>query len=116
MAHPNKSSSQTPAYLQGSPIGQVLTWAAKRKGLSNNQKSGAEQRPPHDESKTRRCAVIEEASTGTSDAMEDAPGEKCPVEAQSNTKPAAGQERHSEAHDWSLARRIVMAGIICLYT
>ena len=39
-----------------------------------------------------------------------------PVEVQSNTKEASRHERHNEAHDWTLTRRILVAGIICLST
>jgi hypothetical protein len=96
------------AYLQGSPIGQLFTWVTKI--MTNNS---------HEDPSSRRggSKTIEEASSGTSSATKGAPGEDYPVELQrSERKEEPGQQRHNEAHDWTLTRRIAVASIICLYT
>jgi hypothetical protein len=114
MTRPREASSNGTAYVQGSPIGQLWTWATKLKGLSGGKGCRAKPSSPDDENESGRCAVIREVSIGTS---KSAHGERHPTEVQrSEPGEACGHERHSEGHDWGLARRIVVAGIICWYT
>lgn len=109
-----EASSHGPAYVQGSPIGQLWTWATKPKGLSDDKGRRTEPSSPDDENESGRCAMIQEVSIGT---CKSAHGEGNPIEVQrSEPGEACGHERHSEAHDWGLARRIFVAGIICWYT
>jgi hypothetical protein len=113
MTRPREASSHGPAYVQGSPIGQLWIWATGRKGLSNDENRRAKPFSPNDEGKSGRCAAIQEASIG----IKSAPREEHAVEVQrSEPGEVYGHERHSEAHDWGLARRVVVAGIICWYT
>jgi hypothetical protein len=110
-SQPQRAFSYPPTYLQSS---QLFTWVTK--SLSNDKDSHADPSSCNDERNGSRRDVVDEASMETSGVIKDAPGAEYPVETQSNVEEASRHERHSEAHDWSLARRVVVAGIICLYT
>jgi hypothetical protein len=117
-SQPQRAFAYPPTCLQSSPAGQLFTWVTK--SLLNDKDSHADPSSRNDERNgSRRDVVDEEASTTTSGAIEVAPGEEYPaeVEALRDTKEQTSQDgRHNEAHDWILTRRIVVAGIICLYT
>jgi hypothetical protein len=108
------SISYTPPYLKSSPAGQLLIWAVTgRNGSpSNNGKEPS--------SYYGRIDLSDGATIVPSTATKSALVAEDPVEVQSGAEEeeeaASRCERHNEAHDWSLARRIVVAGIICLYT
>ena len=114
MTRPRGASSHGPAYIQGSPIGQLWTWATKFKGPSDEKGCRPKPSSPDNENESGRYAVIPGLSIETS---KSAHGDGHPVEVpRSELREACGHERHSEAHDWGFARRIVVAGIICWYT
>jgi hypothetical protein len=119
MSQPRRAPNSLAAYLKGSPISQLFTWATKS-SLDHKDSSRADSSSRHVEKDSRHRDVVDEEASMTlgSDAIKTEPGEEYPVEveAQCDTKEASQHERHNAAHDWSLGRRIVVAGVICLYT
>jgi hypothetical protein len=110
MSQPRIAPSQPWAYLQDSPIGQLVHWIAGSKSLlSHNDTLG----PQDNGCESGYDKTMQEGTVKTGDAIE---GINTLVDSQSGTRNAIKHERHNEAHYWSLARRISVAGIICFYT
>jgi len=113
MLQPWRASSHTPAYLEGSPIGQLFNWITQRKGVPDVKNSSRPEPSPRDDGFD---LSNEAAAMKTDGAIEGASDAECRVELQGDKEKATEHERFNEAHDWGLARRCVVAGIICLYT
>ena len=114
MAQRHEACNHETTYLRGSPIGQLFAWVTK--SSPNHSHHGPSSR--HDESESGCCAKVEEASIGVKEKTEGAPpSEGRSVQLQKRTPEVESrQQRHNEAHDWILARRVAVASIICLYT